>query len=122
MLATLTLTSTASQVAEHPVSNTQPLALFTPSIKQRYQIIKQLYKAEVGNTVVSIVQPLDPVDQICGQSSLILKEIDLSYLSESHLQQSRTEFIIQMSLHHENIVRCLEFEERNGQMLAVLEL
>lgn len=94
------------------------------SLLDKYKIVKQLYKADIGNTTVSIVQRTDSSSQVSNPSEqFILKDIDLSYLGNpEYIQQSRTEFRIQSELQHEHIVRCIEFEERDNHIRAILEI
>lgn len=57
-----------------------------------------------------------------NSNELILKEIDLRMLkNKNFIEQSRNEFCIQSQLEHENIIRCLEVEEEEGKILALLE-
>jgi len=85
----------------------------------KYTRLKQLYKADIGNTTVSIAKRLDDATD----ERFILKEIDLSFLtSDDYVSQSRAEFIIQKEMNHENIVQCFEFEERDGHIRSILEL
>ena len=91
-----------------------------PPLLERYEIVKQIYKAEIGNTTVSVVRRRGKTSQ--EESTFILKEIDMSYLiNPLYKEQTRNEFKMQSDLNHENIVRCLEFEETAGTVRALLE-
>lgn len=88
---------------------------------ERYVIMKQLYKADIGNTTVSIARKKANTSET--PERYILKEIDLSMLtSEDYVNQSRAEFLIQREMNHENIVQCLEFEEESKTIRSILEL
>ncbi len=89
---------------------------------ERYSIVRQLYKADIGNTTISTAHCKSP---ICSENNqlVILKEIDLSYLENpEYIQQSKDEFKIQSELNHEHIVRCFEYEINGRSIIAALEL
>lgn len=89
-------------------------------ITDRYLIVKQIYKADIGNTTVSIARR-KPDAQNCPES-FILKEVDMKYLENPlYKEQTRSEFQIQSELDHEHIVKCYEFEEAGSMVRAVLE-
>lgn len=108
-------TSSISQQSTHYDDQTDK-----KSILDRYEIVKQVYKADIGNTCVSFARLRSAPSE--SHRLVIIKEIDLSLLSnDEYVNQSRREFAIQMEMKHENIVQCLEVEQEGQNIRAVLE-
>jgi len=90
-------------------------------ILDKFVPVKQLYKADIGNTTVSMVRKAN--DVFSKDQRYILKEIDLRMLSHSvHISQCRSEFAIQSEINHEHVVKCFEYEDQNNYIRAILEL
>jgi serine/threonine protein kinase len=91
-------------------------------LAKQFETIKQLYKADIGNTVVKVARRMSDGDSSPEFEPVILKEIDLRMLDKTeYLSQHRSEFAIHKELNHENIIRCFEFEEKDSLIVAVLE-
>lgn len=88
---------------------------------EKYVIVKQLYKADIGNTTVSIAKKVTDLAETAER--YILKEIDLKFLTtDDYVNQSRAEFLIQKEMNHENIVQCIEYEEKDNFIRSILEI
>jgi len=107
--------NTASSRDSYQLELSQPVP-----ITERYSIVKQIYKADIGNTTVSIAKRKP--DALSSSEMFILKEVDMKYLENPlYKEQTRSEFQIQSELDHEHIVKCYEFEEAGNVVRAVLE-
>lgn len=88
----------------------------------QFEVVKELYHADIGNTVVKIARRVSEGESAFSSDLVILKEIDLRMLDKSeYLMQHRNEFVIHKEMNHENIIRCFDFEEADSQITAVLE-
>ena len=94
----------------------------------KFEVTKLLYKADIGNTTVSLVKRKLAASSglsagsECAIEKYILKEVDLSYLeNQIYRQQSLLEFKIQREMNHENIIRCLEYQVTGNMVRAILE-
>ena len=88
----------------------------------QYRVIKELYRAEIGNTTIHLAKKRPEPGQPEDSELVIFKEIDLRMLDQGeYLNQHRNEFIIHKEMNHENIIRCFDYEETNGQIVALIE-
>src|SRR5688572_17795024 len=98
------LASVSKDSAYSGYSTCQPFQLASNKpLASQFETVKQLYKADIGNTVVNIAKHIPDADSTAEVEPVILKVIDLRMLDKTeYLTQHRSEFTIHKEMNHEN--------------------